>query len=245
MSESQGDTTLAEAAFLERQSHYRGRAKIFIEHLQFEEENVTGGRIVDATNIERLVKVYKDDPSGCDRLDHDHSIPALVDDETLNRWLERSDVSHADLLDFRRIPPLLRTDQPLLALHGKHRVEAARLFLDPFDRWWTVDLYSSALSNHNVLDLRTEYSNGRGYRDGDIFRHWRHYLRIGDAAQAGRWWSRLSRSKQKDLKTLLAKHENLLEALDRLLPFTGLWGSLQLGTFHRLLTLSCEEVIQP
>jgi hypothetical protein len=242
MSESHGDSLLAEAAFLEKQSHYRGRAKIFIEHLQFEDENVTGGRIVDVTDIERLVEVYKNEP-GCLRLDHDQFIPALVDDETLNRWLERSNISNADLLDFRRIPPLLRIDQPLLALDGKHRVEAARRFLDPFDRWWIVDLYSSALSDPNVLDLRTEYANGRGFRDGDIFRHLRHYQRNGDAAQAGRWLSRLSRSKQKDLKTLLGKHKNLLEALDSLLTFTGLWGSLQLGTFHRLLTLSCEEVI--
>ena len=242
MSGSHGDSLLAEAAFLEKQSHYRGRAKIFIEHLQFEEENVTGGRIVDVPNIERLVKVYEKEP-GCLRLDHDHYIPALVDDGVLNRWLERSNVSHADLLDFRRIPPLLRIDQPLLALHGKHRVEAARRFLDPFDRWWIVDLYSSALSGSNVLDLRTEYSNGRGFKDGDIFRHLRHYQRTGDASEAGRWLSRLSPSKQKDLKTLLERHRDLREALDSLLPFTGLWGSLQLGTFHRLLTLSCEEVI--
>ena len=35
-----------DALFLQKQYHYRGRAKISLHHLEFEDENVAGGRTV-------------------------------------------------------------------------------------------------------------------------------------------------------------------------------------------------------
>lgn len=60
--------------------------------------------------------------------------------------------------------------------------------------------------------------------------------------------ARLSESKRRDViqlqKMALQSIEmsSLCEAFDRLLPYIGLWSALQLGTFHRLLTLRCPEV---
>ena len=34
------------------------------------------------------------------------------------------------------------------------------------------------------------------------------------------------------------------KSLNNLIPFIGLWAALQIGTFHRILTLRCPEVIR-
>jgi hypothetical protein len=85
--------------------------------------------------------------------------------------------------------------------------------------------HNAALPADAVLDIRTEYSNARGFSDGDVFRHLRHYQLTGDSAQAG-------------------QYEVMSRAFDDLLPFTGLWAPLQLGCLSRILTMNCEEVKQ-
>ena len=64
--------------------------------------------------------------------------------------------------------------------------------------------------------------------------------------------ARLSKSKQTDLlklERMVAKEvpigpmTKFRESLDNLIPFIGLWAALQIGTFHRILTLRCPEVI--
>lgn len=54
------------------------------------------------------------------------------------------------------------------------------------------------------------------------------------------WASRLSKCKKPILKALL-RHRQLTEALDRLLPFPGLWRGLQLGNIHKHLALHWDE----
>ena len=240
MSQPQDDDESEDQLFLEKQSHFRGRAKILLRDIQFEKENVEGGRAGDAGNVETLIQVYK--LEGCLRLEYENSIPALVNEDVLARWVQHSGVSNAELLDFRSAPPFLRIDEPLVALDGKDQVEAARRFLDPFDQWWVVDLYSSELSHAAVLSLRAEYSHERGFTDGEIYRHLRHFQLNQDVVQAAKWLSRLSDSKRKDLKTFFSNHDAVRIALDDLLPFTGLWSSFQIGTLKRISSLNCEEV---
>jgi len=60
--------------------------------------------------------------------------------------------------------------------------------------------------------------------------------------------ARLSESKRRDINQLQRMRDKsaemfkLNEAFDKLLPYIGLWSALQIGTFHRLLTLRCPEV---
>jgi hypothetical protein len=133
-----------DALFLQKQYHYRGRAKISLHHLEFEDENVAGGCTVDPKNIARLVKVFESE--GCLRLEAENHIPALIGETLLGGLLRDSSVTQAALLDFRQEPPYLHLaeGQQLVALHGKHRIKAAEKFLDPFDRWWVVDFYNSS-----------------------------------------------------------------------------------------------------
>ena len=65
----------------------------------------------------------------------------------------------------------------LICLHGRHRIEAAKKYLHPDDKWWVVDLYSDAnvpfaltptvlmlaldLGEREIEELREEYSNAK------------------------------------------------------------------------------------
>lgn len=104
--------------------------------------------------------------------------------------------------------------------------------------------HNAALPADAVLNIRTEYSNARGFSDGDVFRHLRHYQLTGDFAQAGRWKARTTPRKFRNVKQLVSKHDVMSKAFDDLLPFTGLWAPLQLGCLPRILTMNCEEVRQ-
>ena len=104
--------------------------------------------------------------------------------------------------------------------------------------------YDTALPVDAVLDIRTEYSNARGFRDGDVYRHFRHYQLTGDFVQAGKWKARMTTRKSQYVQHLTAKRRVLCKAFDDLLPFTGIWAPLQLGCFSRILGMKCDEVKQ-
>ena len=103
------------------------------------------------------------------------------------------------------------------------------------------------LGEKEVNELREEYSNAKNSYDGDIFRRLRRAHLAGNTFAKARWLSKLSRTKIRDIDLLekrAAKDpqtRHLQCAFDHLLPFTGLWPALQIGTFHRLLSLRCPE----
>ena len=92
-----------------------------------------------------------------------------------------------------------------------------------------------------ILD---EYANERNFCDRDIFRNLRYCQLQGDRLGGNRWLAKLSECKQKDFKQLQRREElqPLASALDNLLGILGLWPALQIGTFHRLLSLKCPHV---
>ena len=69
-----------------------------------------------------------------------------------------------------------------------------------------------------------------------------------DKAGAQKWLARLSKSKQADVIKLekMAIRTDAMrkfkQALDSLLPFVGLWSTMEIGTLHRILSLRCPEV---
>jgi hypothetical protein len=104
--------------------------------------------------------------------------------------------------------------------------------------------HDAGLPADAVLDIRTEYSNARGFSDGDVFRHLRHYQLNGDFAQAGRWKARTTPRKFRNVNQLVSTRDVMSKAFDDLLPFTGLWAPLQLGCLSRIMTMNCDEVQQ-
>ena len=81
----------ADRSYWDRQSHYRGRAKLNILNLDFELEHVSGGRTVDQKNVERLIKVFT--PEGCLPLEPEHRVPILIE---CDRLLTSLQLSHLD-----------------------------------------------------------------------------------------------------------------------------------------------------
>lgn len=104
---------------------------------------------------------------------------------------------------------------------------------------------TSALSEQGRHAIREEYSNALNFSDGDIFRHLR-YCKL-QGKPVGKWLSKLSDSKRRDLKQLekLAGEDTHMkkfrDSLDALILYTGLWSAMKIRTFHRLLPLRCPE----
>jgi Protein of unknown function (DUF3723) len=92
-------------------------------------------------------------------------------------------------------------------------------------------------------DVREEFSNSSRPPDGEIYRKIRLY-QPSDEAGEDRWLARLTPGKTKCFSQLERRPE-LCAAFDRLLPITGLWAGMRLGTLHKLLALHCDEVSQP
>ena len=77
--------------------------------------------------------------AGCQRLEEGNHIPVLVDRLKLeNLGLQESDKQGT--------PRYIVPNFDVVYLHGRHRVEAAKQFLHPDDRWWVVDVYDQCLS---------------------------------------------------------------------------------------------------
>ncbi|KAL9128705.1 MAG: hypothetical protein Q9217_002666 [Psora testacea] len=95
-------------------------------------------------------------------------------------------------------------------------------------------------------DIREDYANSRNFCDGDIFRYLRECDLRDDKRGKKKWLARLSQCKRKDVLQLFDREElgPLLTAFDELLPLIGFWPALQIGTFHRLLSLKCPEELR-
>jgi hypothetical protein len=119
----------------ERRIKYRGTASVNLEVLHFACEK-------DEANIARLKNFFR--KNGCDRLDIQNHLPAVIDQEQLDAAIRLSETSAEALMGHPRdeytelsFPPDFRLE----CLHGLHRVQAAAEFLPLGDKRWIVDLY--------------------------------------------------------------------------------------------------------
>ena len=130
--------TLDRQVLVEKERAYVGKAKVALLDLVFDTSEVNAARPLDHRNVARLVKVFQ--LEGCLRLEPEHHIPALIQKSTLDDSLHALDLNPALLTTYGE-PFRLTVDKPLLCLHGRHRLAAAKEHLSPEDKWWVVDLY--------------------------------------------------------------------------------------------------------
>ncbi|EGP82388.1 uncharacterized protein MYCGRDRAFT_51649 [Zymoseptoria tritici IPO323] len=118
--------------------HFKGFARVRLDHITFD-----SGRELDDRNVERLLGIFK--LQGCQREEPGHSIPVLVDKDTLAAALahEGSPPRILHQTSVEAEPLLFPSAITLTSLHGKHRVHAARKFLLPVDQWWTVKVFDT------------------------------------------------------------------------------------------------------
>ncbi|PGH19276.1 hypothetical protein AJ80_04029 [Polytolypa hystricis UAMH7299] len=222
--------------------HFRGHAKVDLYHLAPESNNALGSRPVgeNATqNAERLLEIFE---SGlCDRLDPDNHVPVLISEDTLNKAIDRSKTSQEALLRGTEIPHLeFDRDTQLPYLQGKSRLTAAGQFLEPGNRWWGVRLYLDSLPTTSKTHLREKNPNARNFNDGDSYRNYRYHQLEGNVTQEKSWWARWDPPKRKVIEKM-QKVEQLCDAFDLLLPFVGLWASVNVKLFRRVVECRLYE----
>ncbi len=115
--------------FREKSRTFCGSVKIPLDKIRHE-ELPNNPRQFNENNVTTLLDFFRSE--GCLRLDPEHHVPALI---------SRSAVP-PDLRPGGE-PPRFDPQHPVVCLHGRHRLEAARKFLTGNEnRWWVVDLYS-------------------------------------------------------------------------------------------------------
>ena len=133
------DPDLEQQAANERNRAYLGRAKILIHKLVFEADKSCEARSLDLKNVSRLHRIFE--LEGCSRLDPDNHVPTLINRKVLADALEKGGRLGVSLGGCGE-PNLLEVEEPLMCLHGRHRLAAAtRYFCHPEQKWWVVDLY--------------------------------------------------------------------------------------------------------
>ena len=122
----------------EKAAKARGTVRVRIDHLTFPNPiRCKGDKI-----IEQLERTFA--AEGC--LDEQHGVPAVIDDHILRAALNKTGLKVENLRVISgRQPPKLQFPEntKLECLHGQHRVLAAKKYLPPAERWWTVDLYGT------------------------------------------------------------------------------------------------------
>lgn len=94
--------------------------------------------------------------------------------------------------------------------------------------------------------LTAQYTNELRFSDGDIFRFYRRAQLDNDQPLVRTWRARLTDGKRRNLVQLeKADHGRIIQGLDALLPFVGLWQDFQLGALNRILPMHTWEVSIP
>lgn len=139
----------------ERRRTFQGSARISLDVLHFQRHK---HRDLDEKHVEYLKACFQKDR--CRRLEVRNHIEAEIDQQILNDALHNSAVTAHELLTNQSCYPTLRFPSgfQLECLHGQHRIQAAREFLPPADKWWTVDLYTSSRRDSPLHRLEADHS---------------------------------------------------------------------------------------
>jgi hypothetical protein len=123
------------------QNSYQGRVKINLKNLEFKQNPTLCRRETIPAKLERLINIFS--LEGCRRLEPLYYIPAIIDEEVLQNALLNSNLQPEDILKPGEPFTLNLGLEKIEYLRGLHRIEAARQFLDAFDEWWIVNLYTN------------------------------------------------------------------------------------------------------
>ena len=125
----------------EKVTKYLGTARVQLQWLSFQHSKLK------AKHVQVLKLSFEED---CRRLDARNHVPAIIDQQNLDSALQLSGVSRGQLFQCSQHQPLELSFWPgyqLECLHGRHRVQAAKLALAPSNKWWTVDLYLAGITH--------------------------------------------------------------------------------------------------
>lgn len=212
-----------------------GSCELQLSRLQF-----VAGRDPKESAVAKLSELFR---LSCDP--EDHYIPVVVCPDELQAVLDESAVSIGDIVRGQMPLPRLTPSNRLRSIHARQRYEAAiRVFGQ--DMWWAVRVYCIPTGS-DILQVLPKEVDQYYYQtpptDGEVFLKVRDYEESGNPHDAALWRLRLSPCKQEALRAI-ERRANLLEKLDQLRVFPGLWEGFQLGNIHKYIALhAMEEVL--
>lgn len=105
-----------------------------------------------------------------------------------------------------------------------------------------VTLRQGPYKDRVIQKMRDQYHHETKPSDGEVYRKVRYYQKKGEDRLAQTWMIRLSNRKQRSLAQWFLQSD-LVEALDQLLDFPGLWIGLEIGNFTKHIGVHCNEEI--
>lgn len=207
--------------------------------LQLSRLRFISGREPNDTAIKQLTELFR---LSCDP--QQHRIPVVVSPEELQVVLEESAVTIGNIAGHHTPLPKLSPSGKLRCIHGRQRFEAAILMNGPH-MWWGVQLYCipSGSSFRQLLPkVVDQYFYQTPPSDGEVFLRVRNYEESGNTREAALWRLKLSKYKQKILRAV-QRDGRLLEKLNQLHPFHGLWDSFQLGNMERHMAIHATDEV--
>ncbi|KAH7364008.1 hypothetical protein BKA65DRAFT_532668 [Rhexocercosporidium sp. MPI-PUGE-AT-0058] len=251
----------------ERRLICKGSALVRFEFLRWNEyvKRNEAKRRPDQAHVERVKRIFR--KAGCRPLEITHHIPAVVSQQQLDAALEdaRRRGWKAGILpsNYATINtpdgyPELEFPGGIECLHGLHRIQAGKEWLQPTEKWWIVDIYLSGISYELSTILNEEYTNAEDPCDGEIYRKIREYHFLPSKADSQIsaatcvsfemiWWARLNKSREKKLRTLFGKCERtrrLAASFDTLSKIAGLFDAgMMVTTLNKVMATKCYEEI--
>jgi hypothetical protein len=121
-----------------------GVARINLDKLSFHDALRKEQRAESEKATARLLSVFQ--LEGCQRLEENNFIDALIDERSLDSALAAASVTREEFRGKATLPNAdevleLHPQHAIQCLNGLHRILTARKFLDNNDQWWTVKLY--------------------------------------------------------------------------------------------------------
>ncbi|KAJ0123526.1 hypothetical protein J7T55_011991 [Diaporthe amygdali] len=214
-----------------------GTAQVQVKNLFFD----SSSREKIERACEQLAAVFED---GCNPFADDNRIPVALFPEELAIVLRESMVSMQDLVSPQNPNLKLYPSNGIRCVHGRQRFETAIRVKGP-EYWWGIRIYCIPRGSeiwrllYNEVD---QYYYQTQPTDGEVFLKVRQYMEAGEPQWAARSRKKLSPCKQTALKAIEAKGE-LLEKLDQLRRFPGLWDDFNLGNIEKYLALHIMDEI--
>jgi len=123
--------------------NFKGTAQVRFTNLVFSDPV----RPPNAKDVNRLKGEFE--RLGCLRYSLEHSIPVIIEENTLGLELQRLRINAEEFRDTtRHQPPRLQLPNgtTLAGLDGQHRILAGALVVPASEQWWTVELYGQGLA---------------------------------------------------------------------------------------------------
>ncbi|KAL3459613.1 hypothetical protein BJX64DRAFT_264634 [Aspergillus heterothallicus] len=213
-----------------------GYAKVSLGQLDFHSP-LFASKPFNPSRAESLAKTFLQ--VSCAREERGNFISAIIDSDTLEQAVTQSRTTLELLKRETEIPHLsLPEGYRLRCLYGKHRARAAECL--PTDHWWTVSLYYDSMPDRLQRQLCIQSDTEFG--PGELFRNLE-YSRLMSGSEVALWENKLSRRSRQDLASLKRRYPMVLDALDNLLPFPGLWTPFTFYFLRRLKEIGCPREI--